>query len=285
MDDIDFFATKFFNNQGVPFERINFVQGDTDAVSFGRGTYASRSMTVGGSALRLAADDVIENGKRWAGHILEANIEDIEFADGGYTIKGTDKKIALVEVAKTSYAPAGFPNELGIGLEGSGGWGITQPSFPNGCHVCEVEVDADTGKVTLESYSVVDDMGKVINPLLAHGQVQGGVVQGIGQALLEDVRFDPGSGQLLTGSLMDYCLPRADDIPRLDIEMHEVPCTSNPIGVKGAGEGGTVGATPTVINAILHALEPFGVTDIGLPATPERVWAAIKEARGRRRPD
>ncbi len=264
---------------GVPFEDISLVQGDTAAVSFGRGTYASRSMTIGGSALRIAADEVIEKGKRWAGHLLEADPADIEFAEGTFTIAGTDKSMPLTAVAQASYAPVGMPIELGVGLEGTGAFAITMPSFPNGCHICEVEVDPETGKARIERFTMVDDLGKVINPLLAKGQIMGGVTQGIGQALFEDVRYDEDSGQLLSGSLLDYCLPRADDLPAFDLAMHEVPCKSNPNGVKGAGEGGAVGATPAVINAVLDALAPLGVTQIELPATPERIWRAIAEAR------
>jgi carbon-monoxide dehydrogenase large subunit len=193
-------------------------------------------------------------------------------------VAGTDRSISLVDVAKSSYRPMGMPIELGIGLEGAGAFAATQPSFPNGCHVCEVEIDPDTGHVALDRYTVVDDIGRVLNPLLAHGQVQGGIVQGIGQALLEDVRHD-ADGQLLTGSWLDYGIPRADDVPFIEADMHEVPCKSNPIGVKGCGEGGTVGATPTVISAVIDALSAYGVTDIDIPATPERVWRAIRGGR------
>ncbi len=259
---------------GVPFENIRLEQGDTAQIAYGRGTVASRSMTVGGSALRKAADDIVENGRKFAAHMLETDAGDIEFRDGKFTVAGTDRSIALVDVAKLSFRPMGNPIELGIGLNGIGAFAATQPSFPNGCHVCEVEIDPDTGHVTLDRYTVVDDIGRVLNPLLAHGQVQGGVVQGIGQALLEDVQHD-ADGQLLTGSWLDYCMPRADDVPFIEADMHEVLCKSNPIGVKGCGEGGTVGATPTVIGAIIDALSPYGVTDIDMPATPERVWRAI----------
>ncbi len=263
---------------GVPFGSIRMEQGDTARIVFGRGTYASRSMTIGASALRRAADDVIENGRKFAAHLLEADAGDIEFADGAYRVAGTDKTMSLVMVARASYAPHGIPIELGVGLEGTGAFDGHQASFPTGCHICEVEIDPETGAVALDRYAVVDDLGRVINPMLAEGQIHGGVVQGIGQALLENVHYDPETGQLLSGSLLDYCLPRADDLPPLATGTHEVLCKTNPIGVKGCGEGGSVGATPAVIGAVLDALSTLGVTDIAMPATAETVWRAIRDA-------
>jgi carbon-monoxide dehydrogenase large subunit len=260
---------------GVPPEGIRLSQGDTDEVAIGRGTYASRSMMVGGSALRAAADEVIERGKRFAGHFMEANEADIVFADGKFTVAGTDKTMPIAQVAQMSFIPVGLPSELGVGLQGAGSFSANVPSFPNGCHICEVEVDPETGAVFLERYTVVDDIGTVINPLLAQGQIHGGVAQGAGQALLEDIVYDPDSGQLLTGSLMDYAIPRADVLPDVAVAFSPVPSKSNPIGVKGVGEGGTVAATPTVMNAIIDALAPLGIGDIAMPATPERVWRAI----------
>jgi carbon-monoxide dehydrogenase large subunit len=264
---------------GVPFDSIRLEQGDTAAVAFGRGTMASRSMVVGGSALRAAADDLIANGRKLAAHLMEADESDIEFADGKYRIAGTDRTMGLIEVAKAAYRPAGIPAALGLGLEGEGAWGLSMPSFPNGGHVCEIEIDPDTGAAKLDRYTVVDDIGLVLNPLLVAGQIQGGVAQGIGQALLEDVHYDPESGQQLSGSFLDYCMPRADDVPTIATDTNEVPCKSNPLGVKGCGEGGTVGATPAVVSAILDALGADGVTDIQIPATPERIWQAIRSAR------
>jgi len=263
---------------GVPFEDIKLVQGDTAAVSFGRGTYASRSAHVGGSALKAAAEAVIESGKKFAGMMLEAGESDLEFVDGLYKVTGTDKAIPMTEVAKFAYIPAGPPSELGTGLEGVGNFATTMSSFPNGAHVCEVEIDPDTGKVVIDRFFAVDDMGNIINPLLVAGQIHGGIVQGVGQALLEDMVYDRESGQLLSGSFLDYAMPRADDVPSFQIGMSEVPSPSNPLGVKGAGEGGTVGATPTVINAIVDALESAGITNMELPATPERVWRALSKA-------
>ncbi len=264
---------------GIEPALVHFVQGDTDQVPIGRGTYASRSMTVGGNALVAAADDVIENGKKFAAQYMEADPGDIEFMEGKFRIAGTDREMPLMAVVRRSFAPAGNPNALGIGVHGVGTYGVTSPSFPNGCHICELEIDPETGETDIVRYTVVDDLGLVLNPLLADGQVHGGIAQGVGQALLEDMIYDRESGQVLSGSFMDYAMPRADTFPNLGVEMHEVLCRSNPLGVKGAGEGGTVGATPCVINAVLDALAPLGVTDIQTPATPKRIWEAIKAAK------
>jgi carbon-monoxide dehydrogenase large subunit len=263
---------------GLPFESIRLIQGDTDRVAFGRGTYASRSISIGGSALRLAADEVIEKGKRIAAHLLEASAQDIDFKEGAFSIVGTDRVIDLPTVAKAAYGAMNLPAELGVGLEGVGGFNPEAPNYPNGCHICEVEIDPETGRVWIERYSAVDDVGRAINPLLLEGQVHGGVTQGIGQALLEAVVFDEDSGQMVSGSFLDYAMPRADDVPNFTIGLHDVPCRTNPLGVKGAGEAGCVGAPPAVINAILDALRPLGVKDIAMPATPERVWQAMRNA-------
>ena len=263
---------------GVDFHSVRMIQGDTDQVGFGRGTYGSRSMTIGGSALKNAADVLIEKAKKMAGHVLEASAGDIQFADGKFTVVGTDKTIALVDLAKKSFAPVGWPAEFGVGLEAVGTFTPTRSNFANGCHVCEVEVDPDTGQVAIASYIGVDDSGVIINPLLFEGQIHGGLAMGIGQALMEVVAFDDVSGQLLSGSFMDYAMPKAEHFAWFD--MHELPdrCRSNPIGVKGAGESGTVGAPPTVINAIVDALRSRGVTDVAMPATPLKVWQAIQAA-------
>jgi len=266
----------------IPLESIRLAQADTDEIAIGRGTYGSRSTVVGGSALRAAANEVIEWGKRFAAHFMEANAADVEFADGKFTIAGTDKAMPLTQVAQMSYIPVGVPAELGVGLRGAGAFSADVPSFPNGCHICEVEIDPDTGAVALERYAVVDDIGTVINPLLAQGQVHGGIAQGAGQALMEDVVHDRDSGQLLSGTLMDYAVPRADNVPNIAVDFSPIPCKTNPIGVKGAGEGGTIAATPAVMNAILDALAPLGVETIAMPATPERVWRAIHERPGTR---
>ena len=263
----------------MPFERIRLVQGDTDSVSFGRGTYGSRSMTVGGSALKHAADQIVEKGKKAASHILEAAETDIVFKDAMFTVAGTDKKIAIQELAHLSYLPMGWPADLGVGLEATGTFTPTSNNWPNGAHVCEVEVDPETGRVELTRYACVDDSGVIINPLLFEGQIHGGLAMGIGQALMEDIVFDPKSGQILSGTFMDYCMPRADDFPHFHTHDVEIPCKTNPLGVKGAGESGTVAATPAVVHAILDALHSLGVKDIAMPATPQRVWKAIQDAK------
>ena len=268
---------------GVPEDKIRLAQADTDEVAIGRGTYGSRSMMIGGSALRAAADEVIAKGKRFAAHFLEADAADITFDvgpnGGDFTIAGTDRAMPIGQVAQMSFIPIGVPAELGVGLQGAGAAPGDVPSFPNGCHICEVEIDPETGAVALDRYAVVDDIGMVVNPLLARGQIMGGVAQGAGQALGEDVVYDTASGQLVTGSLMDYALPRADTMPPVAVDFSPVPSLSNPLGIKGVGEGGTVAATPTVMNAILDALAGFGVADVAMPATPERIWRAIRGAQ------
>jgi aerobic carbon-monoxide dehydrogenase large subunit len=263
---------------GVPFESIRYVQGDTHHVSFGRGTYASRSVMIGGGALKAAANAIIEKAKPLAAHLMEAAAGDIEFKEGRFHIKGTDRSTHLTDVAKAFYRPVGLPAHFGIGLEASGHAATDPPNFPNGCHICEVEVDPDTGVVTIDRYTVVDDVGVVINPLICEGQVQGGLAQGIGQALLEHVVYDSESGQLVTGTFTDYGMPRSDDIPATEMDFRNVPCKTNPLGVKSIGEAGSVGAPPTVINAILDALRPLGVKHIDMPATPRRVWEAVRAA-------
>jgi carbon-monoxide dehydrogenase large subunit len=263
---------------GVPFENIRFVQGDTDAVPIGRGSYGSRSMHVGGNALKKAADNIIEKAKPMAAMMLEASAGDLEFKDGSFGIVGTDRALALTNVAKAFYRPAMLPPQFDVGLEASGTFAAEPPNYPNGCHVCEVEVDPETGLVALVRYAAVDDVGKVMNHLLCEGQIHGGVAQGAGQALMEAIVFD-SAGQLVTGSFQDYAMPRAEDLPDLVSELTEVPAKTNPLGVKGAGEAGATGAPPAIIGAILDALKPLGIETIDMPATPSRVWAAIK-ARG-----
>jgi carbon-monoxide dehydrogenase large subunit len=237
-------------------------------------------MMIGGSALRAAADEVIERGKRFAAHFMEADAADITFADGTFTIAGTDRSMPIEQVARMSFVPVGLPSALGMGLQGAGAFSSEATSFPNGCHICELEIDPGTGAVSVDRYTVVDDVGTVINPLLVKGQIQGGIAQGAGQALLEEVVYEGDSGQLLSGSLMDYSLPRADMLPAIAIDFSPVPSTTNPLGAKGAGEGGTVASTPAVMNAILEALAPLGVTDVPMPATPERIWRALRGRAG-----
>jgi len=267
---------------GVPFESIRYVQGDTAQVAIGRGTYGARSAMVGGNALKVAADTMVEKGKRMAADMMEADAADIEFKDGQYRVTGTDKAISIVDIAKASYAPMGpLTGKFGVGLESSGSYGAEPPSHPNGSHVCEVEVDPETGAVTIDRYYVVDDLGRVLNPMIVRGQIQGGVVQGIGQALMEHQIYDRESGQLLTGSFMDYAMPHAVDLPNVEANLEEVPCKTNPLGVKGIGESGTIGAPPTVINAVIDALRPLGVEAIDMPATPPRVWETIQRAKAK----
>jgi len=259
---------------GVPFENIRFVQGDTDTVPMGRGSYGSRSMHIGGNALKRAADTIIEKAKPMAAAILEAAASDLEFKDGSFRIVGTDRALPLTEVAKAFYRPVMLPPQFDVGLEASGTFAAEPPNYPNGCHVCEVEIDPETGAVTLERYAAVDDVGKVMNRLLCEGQIHGGVAQGAGQALMEAIVFD-SAGQLVTGSFQDYAMPRAIDLPNFTSELTEIPATTNPLGVKGAGEAGATGAPPAIIGAILDALKPLGIEHIEMPATPSRVWAAI----------
>jgi carbon-monoxide dehydrogenase large subunit len=259
---------------GVPFESIRYIQGDTAEVPFGRGSYGSRSMHVGGNALKRAADGIIEKAKPMAAMMLEAAAGDLEFKDGRFGIVGTDRSIALTDVAKGFYRPVMLPAQFDVGLEASGTFAAEPSNYPNGCHVCEVEIDPETGHVTLVRYAAIDDVGKVMNKLLCEGQIHGGVAQGVGQALMEAIVFDSG-GQLVTGSFQDYAMPRAEDFPDMVSELTEVPATTNPLGVKGAGEAGATGAPPAVITAILDALKPLGIDQIDMPATPSRVWAAI----------
>jgi carbon-monoxide dehydrogenase large subunit len=262
---------------GVPFDAIRFIQGDTARVAFGRGTYGARSGMVGGSALRLAADGIIAKARIMASHMLEAAPADLEFAAGRFTVAGTDRSVGIRDVARASYAPLGLPQGYALGLEAVGTFEPVY-NFPNGCHACEVEVDPETGATRVVRYFVVDDVGRIINPMIVDGQIHGGLAQGIGQALMECVAYDAESGQLLSGSFMDYAMPRAADLPLFTAEHREIPCLTNPIGIKGAGEGGAVGAPPAVVNALLDALRPLGIVDIDMPATPFKVWQAIRAA-------
>jgi aerobic carbon-monoxide dehydrogenase large subunit len=264
---------------GIPLEQIRYVQGDTGQVAFGRGTYAARSSLLGGVALCNAADAVIAKASKMAAHLMEASDDDIVFLNGAFSVAGSpDKTVPLQAVAKAFFAPMGITAHFGLGLDGVGFSEAAPPNFPNGCHACEVEVDPETGQVTIERYAAVDDVGKALNETICEGQIMGGLAQGIGQALLEEVVYD-SDGNLVTGSLLDYLLPTATDVPGFDLELAEIPCTTNPLGVKGVGESGTIGAPPTVINAILDALGPLGVSDLSMPASPMRVWQAIQDAR------
>lgn len=266
---------------GVPFERVRVFQGDTDKVLYGRGTFAQRSMSAGGSALRLAADDVIRKGRRFAAWMLEAAEADIAFADGVFRVSGTDRAVGFAEVARRSYAGAGVPQELGIGLDGVGAHEGPN-TYPNGCIVCEVEVDDETGVIRVDRLSAVDDVGVPVNPLTLHGQLHGSVAQGLGETLVEAVVYEPGTGQLLTGSFLDYAMPRADIMPQIASELSLVPTKTNLLGVKGGSEAGNVATPAAIVNAVVDALAPFGVDELPLPATPERVWRQLTGALAQR---
>jgi carbon-monoxide dehydrogenase large subunit len=264
---------------GVPFDAIRFVQGDTDQVPFGRGTYAARSSMLGGCALRAAADAVIEKAKPMAAALMEAAAHDVEFSDGQFRVAGTDKAMPMMEVAKAFYHRMGITDRFGVGLEASGTYATEPPNFPNGCHACEVEVDPETGAVTLDRYVAVDDVGIAINPLICEGQVHGGLGQGIGQALMEHAFYDRASGQLMAGSFQDYAMPRAEHFCDFVTELEEIPAKTNPLGVKGIGEAGCVASPPAVINAVLDALKPLGVDHVDMPATAGAVWATLRQAK------
>lgn len=263
---------------GVDAEDIRLLDHDTDAVAHGGGTIGSRSALVGGAVMRGAADKLIEKGKKLAAHIMEAAEGDIEFEDGNFTIAGTDKSVGIKEVAKKSFVPMMLPPGMEVGFYERTTYTPPAASFPNGAHICEVEIDKDTGKVEIATYVAVDDVGTVINALTLEGQVHGGIVQGAGQALMENIAYDPESGQMLSGSFQDYAMPRADDFPSFYIGNNPVPATTNPLGIKGAGEAGTTGALPAVMNAINDALAPLGVRHAEMPLTPEKVWRIMNDA-------
>ncbi len=270
---------------GVPLTTINYIQGDTEKVAFGRGTFAARSSLVGGNALRVAADAVIARGREMAAALMEAAPTDIEFESGTYTVIGTDRRMSIADVARAFFAPAGPVSKLGLGLDGVGTWsGVPggAPNYPNGCQVCEVEVDPETGMVRIDRFVAVDDVGMAINPMICEGQIHGGIGQGVGQALFENIAYDAVSGQLLSGSFLDYAMPRADDFPPIMTELVEVPAKTNPIGVKGIGEAGTIAAPPTVVNAVLDALAGCGIEHIDMPLTPARIWQALDKDAAKR---
>ncbi len=269
------FAQVVADKLSIPIEQVEIVHGDTAKVPFGMGTYGSRSIAVGGTALVNALDKVIDKGRKIAAHLLEAALEDIEFADGAYQVKGTDKSKAFGEVALTAYVPHQYPiEEIEPGLEETAFYDPKNFTFPAGTYICEVEIDPRTGVVEIVSFVAADDFGNVINPMIVEGQVHGGLAQGIGQALLEQTVYDD-NGQLQTGSYMDYCMPRADDLPMFQVATTSTPCTHNPLGVKGCGEAGAIGSPPAVINAVVDALKDFGVDHIDMPATPEKIWSLI----------
>jgi carbon-monoxide dehydrogenase large subunit len=261
---------------GIDPAEVQFIDGDTDRVAFGMGSNGSRSMVAGGSALVLAADKVIEKGRLIAAHLMEVGPADVSFADCKFSVAGTDRSLTLKQVAMASFQPARLPKGLPPGLIESATYAPEKPTYPNGSHVCEVEVDPQTGEVQLLAYLVVDDVGTVINPLTLAGQIHGGVAQGVGQILMEQVVYEPGSGQLLTASFMDYAMPRADTMCSIAVKSNPVPTSTNLLGAKGAGEAGVVGALPATMIAILNALAPLGVREMDMPATSDRIWHAIQ---------
>ena len=300
------FAQVASDRLGVPFDSVQVLQGDSDVVGPGSGSGGSRTATVAGMGVTLAAEAIVERGRRIAAELMEANAEDVTFtagtraggatADGAltvgtpgdgalagggfYTIAGTDRRVSLREVVAASFKPEYFPGSNEIGLQATSHYRAKQYNYPCGCHVCEVEIDPHTGALALVRYTAVNDHGVVINPLLLEGQVHGGIAQGLGQALTEHTVYDADTGQLVSGSFMDYAIPRAGDIPEIDFQRNCVPARTNPLGVKGVGESGCTAACPAVMNAIVDALAPLGIGHLDMPATPQRIWAACEGARG-----
>jgi aerobic carbon-monoxide dehydrogenase large subunit len=268
---------------GIPLGHIRIVEGDTERVPFGTGTFGSRSIAVGGSALDRAAAKIIAKGRQIAAHLLEAAPDDVGFADGRFAVAGTDRAVDFAAVARAAHIPHNFPLEtLEPGWQETAAYDPPNFAFSNGAHLCEVEVDPQTGKVALVGYWAVDDVGTVINPIIVEGQVHGGVAQGAGQALFEQCLYDPGSGQLLTGSFLDYAMPRAGDLPAFASEFDETAaCTHNPLGAKGCGEAGAIAAPAAIVGAVLDAVRPLGVDDLQMPLTPGRLWSAIAAPRRR----
>jgi len=273
------FAQLVADRLGVPVAQVDVVHGDTAKVPFGMGTYGSRSLAVGGSAMVKAMDKIIAKGKKIAAHLMEASVEDIEFDRGTFRVTGTDRSKSLAEIALAAYVPHNYPiEELEPGLEETAFYDPKNFTYPGGCHIAEVEIDPETGRVEVVNFTAVDDVGRVINPMIVEGQVQGGVAQGIGQALLEQAVYDE-NGQLLSASMMDYTMPRADDLPPVGVATHTTLCTHNPLGVKGCGEVGAIGSPPAVINAVVDALRDYGVRHIEMPATPAKIWSIINAGR------
>ena len=273
------FAQLIADRLGVSTDQVEVVHGDTDRIPFGMGTYGSRSASVGGSAIVKALDKIVDKGKKIAAHLLEASVADIEFKDGQYRVVGTDRVKAFGEVAFAAYVPHNYPiDTVEPGLDESAFYDPKNFTFPGGTHLVEVEIDPDTGVVEVVDVTIADDVGVIINPMIVDGQAHGGLAQGIGQALLEEAVYD-AEGQLTNGTYMGYCMPRAADLPNFKVGNHVTACTHNPLGIKGVGEVGAIGVPPAVINAVLDALAPLGVTDISMPATPEKVWRAIQAAK------
>jgi aerobic carbon-monoxide dehydrogenase large subunit len=271
------FAQIVADRLGIPLESVEINHGDTESVAFGMGTYGSRSLAVGGSAIVKSLDKIIEKGAKIAAHKLECSADDIEFVDGMFNVKGTDKGLSFGDIALTAYVPHIYPPNLEPGLDFSSFYDPANFTYPFGCHICVVEVDKETGATKVKRFIAVDDVGNIINPMIVEGQIHGGVAQGIGQALFEGIEFDE-TGQIINGSYMDYTMPRADDLPMFELGSQVTPCPHNPLGVKGAGEAGCIGSTPAVVNAVVDALWSAGhkVKDVRMPMTPERVWTAMQ---------
>ena len=261
---------------GFPFEAVELIEGDSDDLPAGGGTGGSRSTYMVALAIEDGAAKVIEKGTRVAASLLEAAPADIRFADGSFAIAGTDRAIDIMTLALQAIDPANLPQGMEPGLDADGRTETFDGTFPNGCHICEVEVDPETGALDIVAYAAVNDFGRIVNPVLVDGQVHGGVAQGLGQAVFENCVYDADSGQLLTGSFMDYCLPRAGDLPDFALATNGVPTGQNPLGIKGCGEAGSIPAPAAVVNAVLDALKERGVTHIDMPLTPERVWRALE---------
>jgi len=259
---------------GLHPDDIEYIQGDTDKVGFGEGTGGSRSATMSGSAFHQASEKIIAKAKMIAAHNLKVDVADINFADGIFSSAKTNQTVTIKDVAQNAVNPAKLPRNMEVGLFATAVYTSEVENFPNGTHVCEIEIEPETGHVEMMRYSVVDDVGTVMNPLLLKGQIAGGVAQGVGQILMEDIAFD-AEGQLVTGSFMDYAMPRARDFSPIEVKANPVPTKTNPLGIKGAGEAGCVGAMPAMANALVDALSEFGVRHIAMPATPEVVWRAM----------
>jgi carbon-monoxide dehydrogenase large subunit len=263
---------------GIPPDRVRYQWGDTDQAATGTGTFGSRSMACGGTALVMASEKILDKGKKLAAHMMETAEHDIVFKNGKFVVAGTDKTIGLAEVAVASFNPRALPKGMEPGMFETGTFDGGERTYPNGCHIVEIEIDEATGEVEIVGYRAVDDVGRMINPRLVEGQVHGGIAQGVGQALIENIAYD-SSGQLVSGSLMDYGMPRADLFPPFELGENEVPTKTNPLGVKGAGEGGTVGALSAVMNAINDALARVGAPEVQMPATSEKIWRALQAAK------
>jgi carbon-monoxide dehydrogenase large subunit len=263
---------------GIDAESIRVVEGDTSRHSWGSGTGAARTATICGSTVLKAAEKIIEKGRRIAAHLLEAEVDDVEFDDGNFRVPGSNRSVGFDEVAKTAFQPGKLPKDFEFGLYETASWTPTTSNIPNAFHVCELEIDPETGVTEIVRYTTVHDVGVELNPILVRGQSQGGIAQAVGQALMEQMVYDPDTGQVLTGSFMDYAMPRAADLCSFDMGSHPVPTNTNPLGVKGAGEGGTVGGLAAVMNAVNNALAPLGIRNLPMPATPDRVWRAIQAA-------